>query len=160
MGKSYHTNRHRPNPRLTIHRRSISTSDLFNGRPSHEEPDRTSCLPNSSPHKLDPVQEEEKGEEGEEREEKEGAEEERSINDISKGVKNNGWREEHEEQKIETYHESENRAGIETSTTGSVVAAVRGVQNAGLDPERENAAESSELQKRNSLCTGDVQVHR
>ena len=106
--------------------------------------------------------EEEKGEEGEEREEKEGAEEERSINDISKGVKNNGigWREEHEEQKIETYHESENRAEIETNTTESVVAAVRGVQNAEVEPERENAAESTELQKKNSLCTGDVQVHR
>ena len=106
--------------------------------------------------------EEEKGEEGEEREEKEGAEEERSRNDIKKGVKNVGigWREEHEEQKIETSHESGNPAEIETSTTESVVAAVRGVQNAEVEPERENAAESTELQKKNSLCTGDVQVHR
>ena len=103
--------------------------------------------------------EEEKGEEGEE---KEGAEEERSRNDINKGVKNNdiGWREENEEQKIGTSRESENPAEIETSTTESVVAAVRGVQNAKLEPEGENAAEISELQKRNSLCTGDVQVHR
>ena len=106
--------------------------------------------------------EEEKGEEGEEREEKEGAEEERSRNDINKGVKNNdiGWREENEEQKIGTSRESENPAEIETNTTESVVGAVRGVQNAKLEPEGENAAESSELQKRNSLCTGDVQVHR
>ena len=106
--------------------------------------------------------EEEKGEEGEEREEKEGAEEERSRYDINKGVKNNGigWREEHEEQKIGTYHESENPAEIETNTTESVVGAVRGVQNAEVEPERENAAESRELQKKNSLCTGDVQVHR
>ena len=101
-------------------------------------------------------------EKGEEREEKEGAEEERSRNDINKGVKNNGigWREEYEEHEIGTYHESENRAEIETSTTELVVAAVRGVQNAEVEPERENAAESSELQKKNSLCTGDVQVHR
>ena len=86
--------------------------------------------------------EEEKGEEGEEREEKEEAEEERSRNEINKGVKKNGigWREEHEEHEIGTYHESENPAELE--------------------PERENAAESSEMQKRNSLCTGDVQVHR
>ena len=106
--------------------------------------------------------EEEKGEEGEEREEKEGAEEERSRNDINKGVKNNdiGWREENEEQKIGTSRESENPAEIETNTTESVVGAVRGVHNAKLEPEGENAAESSELQKRNSLCTGDVQVHR
>ena len=103
--------------------------------------------------------EEEKGEEGEE---KEGAEEERSRNDINRGVKNNGigWREEQEEQKIGTYHESENPAEIETNTTEPVVAAVRGVQNAELEPERENAAESLELRKGNSLCTGDVQVHR
>ena len=104
----------------------------------------------------------EKGEEGEEREEKEGAEEERSRNDINKGVKNNdiGWREENEEQKIGTSRESENPAEIETNTTESVVGAVRGVHNAKLEPEGENAAESSELQKRKSLCTGDVQVHR
>ena len=103
--------------------------------------------------------EEEKGEEGEE---KEGAEEERSRNDVNKGVKNNGigWREEQEEQKIGTSHESENPAEIETNTTESMLGAVRGVQNAKLEPEGENAAESSELQKRNSLCTGDVQVHR
>ena len=95
-------------------------------------------------------------------EEKEGAEEERSRNDVNKGVKNNGigWREEQEEQKIGTSHESENPAEIETSTTESVVAAVRGVQNAEVEPEKENAAESTELQKKNSLCTGDVQVHR
>ena len=101
-------------------------------------------------------------EKGEEREEKEGAEEERSRNDINKGVKNNdiGWREENEEQKIGTSRESENPAEIETNTTESMVGAVRGVQNAKLEPEGENAAESSELQKRNSLCTGDVQVHR
>ena len=106
--------------------------------------------------------EEEKGEEGEEKGEKEGAEEERSRNDINKGVKNNdiGWREENEEQKIGTSRESENPAEIETNTTESMVGAVRGVQNAKLEPEGENAAESSELQKRNSLCTGDVQVHR
>ena len=101
-------------------------------------------------------------EKGEEREEKEGAEEERSRNDKNKDVKKNdiGWREEQEEHKIGTSHESENRAEIETNTTESVVAAVRGVQNAEVEPERENAAESTELQKRNSLCTGDVQVHR
>ena len=104
----------------------------------------------------------EKGEEGEEREEKEGAEEERSRNDINKGVRNTGigWKEEHEEHEIGTSHESENPAEIETNTTESVVGAVRGVQNAKLEPEGENAAESSELQKRKSLCTGDVQVHR
>ena len=106
--------------------------------------------------------EEEKGEEGEEKEEKEGEEEERSRNDINKGVKNNGIgrREEHEEQKIGIYHEIENPAEIETKTTESVVGAVRGVQNAEVEPERENTAERSELQKRNSLCTGYVQVHR
>ena len=106
--------------------------------------------------------EEEKGEEGEEREEKEEAEEERSRNEINKGVKKNGigWREEHEEHEIGTYHEIENPAEIETKTTESVVGAARGVQNAELEPEREDAAESSELQKGNSLCTGDVQVHR
>ena len=106
--------------------------------------------------------EEEKGEEGEEREEKEGAGEERSRNDINRDVKNNGigWRKEQEEQKIGTYHESENPAEIETNTTEPVVGAVRRVQNAKLEPEGENAAESSELQKRNSLCTGEVQVHR
>ena len=106
--------------------------------------------------------EEEKGEEGEEREEKEGEEEKRTRNDINKGVKNNGfgWREEHEEQKIGTHRESENPAEIETNTTESVVGAFRGVQNAEVEPERENASERSELQKRNSLCTGDVQVHR
>ena len=106
--------------------------------------------------------EEEKGEEVEEREEKEGEEEKRTRNDINKGVKNNGigWREEHEEQKIGTYHESENPAEIETKTTESVVGAVMGVQNAEVEPERENAAESLELRKGNSLCTGDVQVHR
>ena len=108
---------------------------------------------------------EEKGEEGEEREEreeKEGAEEERSRDDINKGVKNNGvgWREEHEENEIGTYHESGNPADIETNTTESVVGAVRGVQNAEVEPERENAAESLELREGNSLCTGDVQVHR
>ena len=86
--------------------------------------------------------EEEKGEEREEREEEEGAEEERSINDKKKGVKNVGigWREEHEEHEIGTYHESENPAELE--------------------PERENAAESSELREGNSVCTRDVQVHR
>ena len=106
--------------------------------------------------------EEEKGEEGEEREEKEGEEEKRTRNDINKGVKNNGIgrREEHEEQIIGTYHESENPAEIETNTIESVVGAVRGVQSAEVEPERENTAESSELQKSNSLCTGDVQVHR
>ena len=101
--------------------------------------------------------EEEKEEKGEEREEEEGAEEERSRNDVNKDVKNNGigWREEHEEQKIGTYRESENPAEID-----SVVGAARGVQNAKLEPERENAAESLELREGNSLCTGDVQVHR
>ena len=135
-------------------RRSISTSDLFSRPPCLEEPEQSSCLPSSSPHKLDPVLEEEKkGEEEKEEEEEEDDTEEEEV----KGEKNkgNGWKGKEDEGEIRTFCEITKPGEIEGNA----------VENAKVEKKNKvNPPESSELQKKSRLCTGaagaEVEVHR
>jgi len=151
--KSYHSHRHRPTSRLTMHRRSISTSDLFSRPPCLEEPEQSSCLPSSSPHKLDPVLEEEKkGEEEKEEDEEEEEEEEEVKGEKNKG---NGWKGKEDEGEIRTFCEITKPGEIEGNA----------VENAKVEKKNKvNPPESSELQKKSRLCTGaagaEVEVHR
>ena len=148
-------------------RRSISTSDLFS-RPNLEESEQSSCLvANSSPHKLDPVLEEEKkGEEEKEEEEEEIEEEEGAKGEKNKG---NGWKgkeEEEEEGEISTFCESRKPSEIQGKPSNAAEVLVGGVENAEVQKENNvnpHSAESSELEKKSRLCTGagaEVEVHR
>ena len=145
-------------------RRSISTSDLFSRPPGLEEPEQssTSCLPSSSPHKLDPVQEEEKkGEEDKEEEEEEEGDkmEEKKEGKVTRTgtgetEKGNGWRGKEAEGEILTFCESAKPGEIEGApgpfnATEVLVGAEGG------------ESESSELLKKSRLCTEgpDVQVY-
>ena len=147
-------------------RRSISTSDLFSRPPCLEEPEQSSCLPSSSPHKLDPVLEEEKkGEEekeedeDEEEEEEEEEEEDREEEEV-KGEKNkgNGWKGKEDEGEIRTFCEIMKPGEIEGKPLNEN-------ENAKVEKKNKvNPPESSELQKKSRLCTGaagaEVEVHR
>ena len=137
-------------------RRSISTSDLFSRPPCLEEPEQSSCLPSSSPHKLDPVLEEEKKGEEEKEEEEEEEEEEDDTEEV-KGEKNkgNGWKGKEDEGEIRTFCEITKPSEIEGNY----------VENAKVEKKNKvNPPESSELQKKSRLCTGaagaEVEVHR
>ena len=130
-------------------------------------------MPSSSPHKLDPVQEEEKkGEEGKE-EEEENEEEEDEMEEKKEGKvtrtgtgeteKGNGWRGKEAEGEILTFCESAKPGEIEGApgpfnATEVLVGAEGGVENLEINV---NISESSELLKKGRLCTEgvDVQVH-
>ena len=144
-------------------RRSISTSDLFS-RPCLEEPEqKSSCLANSSPHKLDPVLEEEKKgeEEKEEEEEGEGREEKEVKGEKKKGDSCKGREDAAGE--IRTFCESLKPGEIEGKPCAFNAAGADGggVENAEVQKENNPpaAAESSQLEKKSRLCTG-VEVHR
>ena len=129
-------------------------------------------MPSSSPHKLDPVQEEEKkGEEDkeEEEEEEEGDEmEEKKEGKVTRTgtgetEKGNGWRGKEAEGEILTFCESAKPGEIEGApgpfnATEVLVGAEGGVENLEINV---NISESSELLKKSRLCTEgvDVQVH-
>ena len=141
-------------------RRSISTSDLFSRPPCLEEPEQSSCLPSSSPHKLDPVLEEEKKGEEEKEEDEEEEEEDDTEEEEVKGEKNkgNGWKGKEGEGEIRTFCEITKPGEIEGKPLNEN-------ENAKVEKKNKvNPPESSELQKKSRLCTGaagaEVEVHR
>ena len=113
-------------------------------------------MPSSSPHKLDPVLEEEKKGE-EEKEEEEEEEEDDTEEEEVKGEKNkgNGWKGKEDEGEIRTFCEISKPCEIEGNA----------VENAKVEKKNKvNPPESSELQKKSRLCTSaagaEVEVHR
>ena len=123
-------------------------------------------MPSSSPHKLDPVQEEEKkGEEDKEEEEEGDKVEEKKDARTGTGEteKGNGWRGKEAEGEILTFCESAKPGEIEgapgpLNATEVLVGAEGGGENLEINV---NISESSELLKKSRLCTEgpDVQVY-
>ena len=117
-------------------------------------------MPSSSPHKLDPVLEEEKKGEEEKEEDEEEEEEDDTEEEEVKGEKNkgNGWKGKEDEGEIRTFCEITKPGEIEGKPLNEN-------ENAKVEKKNKvNPPESSELQKKSRLCTGaagtEVEVHR
>ena len=128
-------------------------------------------MPNSSPHKLDPVLEEEKKGEEENEEEEEEEVEEGEEEEEMKGEKNKGnvWKGKEDEGEIRTFCEITKPCEFEGKPLNAAAAA--DVENGKVDKKNKvnpspppAPAESSQLPKKSRLCTGaagaEVEVHR